>query len=153
MCIFLFSKSVTLELIQAKVVKNVKQTEGQAKSYPPRNRVVSCAETWSGSLPDSSMMSRAMLRWVAMPSSRKTDERQVACRSPLRSTMLSAMRPSIFPAWVDHRPSVSCASGINCIPDQRGCSHSGRLSFVLQYPLRSRQNARTKIGTILRRQE
>jgi hypothetical protein len=84
------------EFIQAKVEKNVKQKERQAKSYPPCNDVVSYAETCSGSLPDRSMMSRAMLRWVAMPSSRKSDERQVARRSPLRSAKHSAQASNCF---------------------------------------------------------
>jgi hypothetical protein len=35
------------------------------KSYPRRNLVLICAETSSGSLPDRSMLSRAMLRCVA----------------------------------------------------------------------------------------
>jgi hypothetical protein len=35
----------TIEFIQAQGEKNVKQKEAQAKSYPPRNFVVSCAET------------------------------------------------------------------------------------------------------------
>jgi hypothetical protein len=67
---FILGRNVK-EFIGAKLEKNVKQKEGQAKSYPPRNYVFKCAETCSGSLPVRSMMSRAMLRWIAMPSSRK----------------------------------------------------------------------------------
>jgi hypothetical protein len=62
-CILVFGES--LEFIHAKVERNVKQKEGQEKSFPPRNYVVGCAERFSWSLPDRSVMPRAMLRWVA----------------------------------------------------------------------------------------
>jgi hypothetical protein len=59
------------DFIQANVEANVNaKGRAQQMSNPRGNYVITCAEARSGSLLDGSMMSQAMLRWVAMPSSR-----------------------------------------------------------------------------------
>jgi hypothetical protein len=57
--------------------------------------------------------------YVPLGSDAKLAEKYGAAGGRSRSPLRSACGPQgggIFPAWVDHPPSVSCASGIKCIP-------------------------------------